>query len=60
MYVRRTTPKNATQDNLKENCEQIEALLTVLETSASSILKSLDKAIADANALKSFLESPER
>jgi hypothetical protein len=44
-------------DEIEEHRDEIEALLSVLETAAPNILKSLDQAIADANALKSFLEA---
>jgi hypothetical protein len=57
-----TAPTNSTptgnsieENDIADHRDQIEALLTLLESSAPAILRALDQAIADATALKSAI-----
>ncbi len=44
-------------DSLEDNREEIEAFLTALESSAPSILRGLDEAIAEAAALTAAINA---
>jgi hypothetical protein len=44
-------------DSLEDNREEIEAFLTALESSAPSILRGLDEAIAEAAALTASINA---
>jgi len=46
-------------DDIEQHRDQIEALLTVLESSAPTILRALDQAIVDATELKAALSAPD-
>ncbi len=50
-FVRR----RVTEDGIEENHQEIEALLSALETSAPAILRSLDNAIAEASSLNAVI-----
>jgi len=51
-FVRR----RVSEDGIEENRQEIEALLSALETSAPAILEALDSAINDARLLASAIK----
>jgi len=54
-FVRRRVAEDSIESELEDHREEIEALLTILESSAPSMLANLDKAIADTAALNDFI-----
>jgi hypothetical protein len=54
-FVRRRVAEDSLESELEEHREEIEALLTILEAHAPSILAKIDETIADVTALNASI-----